>query len=167
MNLDWITWKTNVEELINPQDIIEEIEEEYINYNVHMNPLIYEEIKYEVLNGGLDNKSFILSEATPIHSLSIETLNKIDSIRDKFEDLKNRIALKLNNIRSIEKEKLLLEINNKLKKEQSLVNSSNTAIEKYKSMNQLEMVESLNNIINISNKKIKELTEKKEIVEKL
>lgn len=167
MNLDWITWKTNVEELINPQDIIEEIEEEYINYNVHMNPLIYEEIKYEVLNGGLDNKSFILSDATPIHSLSIETLNKIDSIRDKFEDLKNRIALKLNNIRSLEKEKLLLEINNKLKKEQSLVNNSNTAIEKYKSMNQLEMVESLNNIINISNKKIKELTEKKEIVEKL
>lgn len=167
MNLDWITWKTNVEELINPQDIIEKIEEEYINYNVHMNPLIYEEIKYEVLNGGLDNKSFILSDATPIHSLSIETLNKIDSIRDKFEDLKNRIALKLNNIRSSEKEKLLLEINNKLKKEQSLVNNSNTAIEKYKSMNQLEMVESLNNIINVSNKKIKELTEKKEIVEKL
>ena len=34
---DWITWKTDPKEIINPEKLIEEIEEYYQNYESTMN----------------------------------------------------------------------------------------------------------------------------------
>ena len=49
--VDWITWKTNPKEIINPNIIVENIENNFSDYNEYMSPLIYDQIKNEIENG--------------------------------------------------------------------------------------------------------------------
>ena len=52
--LDWITWKTEESELINPNEIVENLMDKFQDYNSYMNPVINESIKYEVNKGGFN-----------------------------------------------------------------------------------------------------------------
>ena len=55
--VDWITWKTDVTDIINPEKVIDSVTDSYNEFNSYMNPVIYENLKYEVINGGLDKSS--------------------------------------------------------------------------------------------------------------
>ena len=55
--VDWITWKTNPKEIINPNIIDDNIQDSFNNYNEYMNPLIYDQIKHEIDKGILGKES--------------------------------------------------------------------------------------------------------------
>ena len=47
--VDWITWKTDSKEIINPEKLTDKINDIYTDFNSYMNPVIYENIKYETI----------------------------------------------------------------------------------------------------------------------
>ena len=89
--VDWITWKTNPEEIIKPNSLEDKITDEYNNYSSYMYPNIYENIRNEVLNGGLDKQSLNILGESPANEMAINILNNIDEIKSIIENLKTQI----------------------------------------------------------------------------
>ena len=79
--VDWITWKTDPKEIINPEQVDKEILEYYQNYNSYMNPMIYEQLKNEVSKGGLNKDAFNVSGISPANEMAVDILNTIDDIK--------------------------------------------------------------------------------------
>ena len=50
--VDWITWNTDSTDIINPNKVIEKIQESYQEYNSYTQSNIYEIIKQETQIGG-------------------------------------------------------------------------------------------------------------------
>ena len=46
IRLDWITWKTEESELINPEEIVEKLKVRFQDYNSYMNPVVNESRKW-------------------------------------------------------------------------------------------------------------------------
>ena len=63
--VDWITWKTDVTDIITPEKVIDSVTDSYNEFNSYMNPVIYENIKYEIINGGLDKSSINILGHSP------------------------------------------------------------------------------------------------------
>ena len=48
--VDWITWKTDPSEIINPNTISNKIADIYQDYNCYMNSTVYEGLNHEIKN---------------------------------------------------------------------------------------------------------------------
>lgn len=112
--VDWITWKTDSNEIINPENILENINNSFSDYNTYMNSVIYESIKYESLNGGLDESSINIVGQSPANEKAINILNNIDEIKYTFEELKLQVENMLAEQKNIEKDQLITAIKDKI-----------------------------------------------------
>ena len=77
--VDWITWKTSSKEIINPNIIVENIQNSYSEYNEYMNPLVYDQIKNELDNGILAKDKLSITGNTPLNKIACDIINKIDA----------------------------------------------------------------------------------------
>lgn len=126
--VDWITWKTNPEEIIKPNSLEDKITDEYNNYSSYMYPNIYENIRNEVLNGGLDKQSLNILGESPANEMAINILNNIDEIKSIIENLKTQINEELDEQKGIEKKQLINDLEDKILEEKAVSTSENFSI---------------------------------------
>ena len=121
--VDWITWKTNPKEIINPNIIEDNINNNFQNYNTYMNPVVYEQIKHEINSGILGKDKMISMYDAPVNEISLEILSKIDEIKTVIDNLIVNVKKSTEEQKQIEKQQLVDEIETKIKKEQKTLNS--------------------------------------------
>lgn len=120
--VDWITWKTNPKEVINPNIIVENIQNSFSEYNEYMNPLIYDQIKNEIENGILGKDKLSVTGDTPLNRIATDIINKIDDIRYTVEKLEKDAKTSSEIQKQVEKQQLITEISSKIEYEQSTLN---------------------------------------------
>lgn len=120
--VDWITWKTNPKEIINPNIIVENIENNFSDYNEYMSPLIYDQIKNEIENGILGKDKIAITGDTPLNKIAVDIINKIEDIKYTIATLEKNAKKSSETQKHIEKEQLIQEITKKIEYEQSTLN---------------------------------------------
>lgn len=157
---DWITWKTEEAELINPEEIEKNLKDIYKNYNSYMNPVIYENIKFEINKGGLNKEALIIDNRSP----ATEVANKIISDIEEVKDLINKLIESVKNDaleqRKIETKLLISRIEEKIEKDKKLIENSKNAQLKYIDTSLSEASNSIQVVIEITKKRIDLLTKK-------
>ena len=120
--VDWINWKTEPKEIINPDKIEEHMNDTFKDYNSYMNPIIYEQLKFEMNKGGLDRNSLIIENSCPANEMTIEIVNTIDIIKKIYNNLLVDISNNVNEQKTIEKKQLIKAIEDRIKEEEELLN---------------------------------------------
>ncbi len=163
--VDWITWKTDPKEIINPNIIEENINDYFKQYNTYMNPVVYEQIKYEVNNGGLDSNSLSIQGISPAHEMAVEIINRIDEIKEEVEKLKNKIRDNAEEQKEIEKQQLVEAIETKIDEETKLLNNVETNPLTQQHIENIGGVPS--DVVEILNARINRLNERLEMAKSL
>ena len=118
--VDWITWKTDVTDIINPEKVIDSVTDSYNEFNSYMNPVIYENLKYEVINGGLDKSSINILGHSPANEMALNILNNIDEIKSIIENLKLQRENATEEQKKIEKDQLVNALDTKIEEEKQI-----------------------------------------------
>lgn len=163
--VDWINWKTDPEEIINPNKIEEKVTELFKNYNTYMNPVVYEQIKYEVNKGGLSKDAFNINGDSPANEIAMDILNKIDDIKKVMTVLEKETISLAKEQKQIEKDQLISEIKKKMKREENVKEN----IQKNEELKNhiIAMGERPEDVIYIINDRIEKLQERLELAESL
>lgn len=162
MKLDWITWKTEESELINPDVIVEKLKEKFQNYNSYMNPVVNENLKYEVANGGLNKDAFVMNDRSPATEVANKILSDIQEVKDMTNALIESVRLDAEEQRKKEVNQLALKIEEKIEKDKRLIENSKEAQLKYIESSLTDTSESIQTIIDLTQKRINLLTKKLE-----
>lgn len=163
--VDWITWKTDPKEIINPEEIDKEIMEYYHNYNSYMNPMIYEQLKNEVNKGGLTKDAFNVSGISPANEMAVDILNTIDDIKTTMTTLRENVRDITEKQKEVEKKQLIEAIEDKIKKEKVFLDSIEARDEIRNHIT--KMGENPDDIIYIINDRLRKLYERLEIAQSL
>lgn len=132
--VDWINWKTNPKEIINPEKIDDFIQECFQNYNTYATPVIYEQLKYETTKGGLTKEAFQISNLAPANEMALDIMKQLDEIKDVIYDLQKSVRKATEEQKKIEKEQLIEALEEKIKKEKMLldnINNNNPEVKQY------------------------------------
>lgn len=120
--VDWITWKTSSKEIINPNIIVENIQNNYSEYNEYINSLVYDQIKNELDNGILAKDKLSITGNTPLNKIACDIINKIEEIKFVVENLQKSAKASSEQQKQTEKQQLIAEISKKMENEQSTLN---------------------------------------------
>ena len=161
--VDWITWKTDPSEIINPDKISEHITELFDDYNCYMKSLVYEELKYELEFGGLDKLSLNILGTSPANEKTIRILNTIEDVREDFETFKNKIYNTALDQKKIEKTQLVEAIEEKILEEEKILRNTLNLKDRVDINNELIDIETVNNIISTTSDRINKLKERLEL----
>lgn len=162
IRLDWITWKTEESELINPEEIVEKLKVRFQDYNSYMNPVVNESIKYEVENGGLNKNAFIINDRSPANEVANKIISDIQEVKDMTNALIESVRLEAQEQRKREVNQLILKIEEKIEKDKKLIENSKDVQQKYLQSSLEETSENIQTIIEITRKRINLLTRKLE-----
>ena len=124
--VDWITWKTDPKEVINPDKIEEKINEQYKNYESYMNSMIYEQLQNEINGGGLSKDAFQITGISPANELATEIIKSIDEIKNTMDRLKNNVRDVSTKQKELEKDQLIDAIEEKIEKEKEFLKNMNS-----------------------------------------
>ncbi len=116
--VEWITWKTDPKEIINPTEIEETIQSNFQEYTHYMNPVIYEPLKQEIKTGGLSKDAFNVGGYSPSNDIAIDIINKIEEIKISYTLLLKKIREEAINQKEIEKRQLISAITEQIKRDQ-------------------------------------------------
>lgn len=125
--VDWITWKTNPEDIINPDIIVNNIQDNFQNYNTYMNPVVYEQIKHEMYNGVLGKDKIVFMKDTPVNEMAQDIISKIENIKITIDNLLLSVRESAEEQKQIEKQQLIEEIEKKIEVEQDNLNQFTTS----------------------------------------
>ena len=162
--LEWITWKTEESELINPDELVEKIKERFQDYNSYMNPVVNENLKYEVANGRLNKDAFVLDGRSPATEVANKIMSDINEVKDMTEALIESIRLDALEQRKREVHQLVLKIEEKIEKDKRLIENSKEAQQKYIQSSSPETSESIQTVIDLTQKRINLLMNKLESI---
>ena len=162
IRLDWITWKTEESELINPEEIVEKLKVRFQDYNSYMNPVVNESIKHEVENGGLNKNAFIINDRSPANEVANKIMSDIQEVKDMTNALIESVRLEAQEQRKREINQLILKIEEKIEKDKKLIENSKDVQQKYLQSSLEETSENIQTIIEITRKRINLLTRKLE-----
>ena len=165
--VDWITWKTNPNEIINPEKVMANIEDYINNYICYMNAAVYNEIGVELTTGGLSSKSLIINGEEKAHTQAKEILNKIDTMKENLNKLKDKFQIDVLNQKEIEKKQLIEAISEKLIEEEKKLNNTLSLREKVSPDNEMINISELDDVIYLTNERINRLKEKLDIAYKI
>ena len=163
--VDWITWKTDPKEIVNPNEVEEKIQSIFDAFHLCMHPMIYEQLKYEVLNGGLSRSAFHVDSDSPSNEEAIRILNKIDEIQSTFEELKSMVYDCSLEQKDIEKKQLVAAIEDKLQGEKNIMKrvQSNHSVKN----NIVQSGSNPNDILSVTEDRVNKLNHKLSIVDSL
>lgn len=164
--VDWITWKTNKNEIINPENIISNISEKYNDYDIFINSVIYNNLNLEIEKGGLDKFSLNIMGISPVNASALNIINKIDEIKDLVSNLKEKISENIVEQKEIEKEQLISAIEEKISEEEKILNDSLAIKNGLVNKSDVSIGE-LDDIIDITNERIVNLKERLEMAKSL
>ncbi len=163
--VDWITWKTDPKEIINPDQIEEDINDCFSQYDSYMNSMVYEQLRSEISKGGLAKDAFNVSGISPANEMSNDIVNAIEEIKHTITTLKEDVRKVASEQKEIEKDQLIEAIEDKLAKEKILLENIETQEGIQDQIRKLG--DNPNDIIAIIHDRIKKLTERLEIAKEL
>ena len=158
--IDWITWKTEESELINPNEIVDKLTDIYQDYNSYMNPVVYEGIKYETINGGLNKEALIIDNRSPATEVANKIMSDIEEVKQLIDSLINSVKEDAIEQRKIEINYLIKKIEEKIEQDKKLIKKSKEAQLKYIDTSLSETSESIQVVIDITQERINMLTKK-------
>ena len=164
--VDWITWKTNSNEIINPSKVEGNVNEPLIELSNNMST-IYDVLKAELEIGGLNKNSFQISGIAPAYEKTNQIIIILENLKDTIENLKEAIKTKTQEQKEIEKKQLINAIEEKIKEEQKKIDTTTNLKNRVPNNNELIDAKQLDDIIEIATERIHILTEKLEIVKTL
>ena len=80
--LEWITWKTEETELINPDELVEKLKERFQDYNSYMNPVVNENLIETIRLDALEQRK------REVHQLVLKIEEKIEKDKRLIENSK-------------------------------------------------------------------------------
>lgn len=125
--VDWITWKTDPKEIINPDKVEESIDECFRNYDSYMKAMIYEQLFNEMTKGGLTKDAFNVSGVHPANEMAVDIVYTIDEIKQTMRSLQATVKDATTKQKEIEKSQLIEAIEDKLQKEQVILKNIETS----------------------------------------
>ena len=160
--VDWITWKTNPSDIINPEKIMEKLSDRFQDYHTYMTATVYEGVKHEVEKGGLDKASFDIAGISPANENAIKILNTIDEIKTTMNNLKEEISEQAKEQKKIEKEQLIEAIEEKIKEEEKILENTEKLKARLTEENTLITISEVNDMIDNNKERIRRLAERLE-----
>jgi hypothetical protein len=160
--VDWITWNTDPKEIINPEKRMEKISEIYQDFSNYIHTNIYEVIKQEIQQGGLDKISLNLFGFSPTNEKATSIINRMDEISITYDRLSQNIKKSLIDQKETEKKELIESITEKIAEEQKILENTELLKNRLSSDNNMITKEEIDDIINTCHDKIKRLKEKLE-----
>lgn len=121
--VDWINWKTDPKDIINPEHIQEEIDNRFQEYKKDIYLGIYETLKEEMTSGGLDLLSFNIFGSHPANDKANEIIYKIDNINKKMEIIKKQVYQESLKQKQIEKTQLVSCLEEKILEEEKVLDT--------------------------------------------
>ena len=165
--VDWITWKTDISEIINPDKILENLNDLFNDYKCYMNSVVYEELNHEVTVGGLDKYSLNIVGTSPANETALNILNRIDDIKTTIENLKNKVYNSAVEQKNIEKQQLINCIEEKILEEEKILSNTVSLRERISTNTEIVDINTVNDIIEITNEKINKLKERLELAKSI
>ena len=158
--VDWITWKTNKEDIINPEKEINSITNITNDYFNKFDTIIKNELDIEKKKGGLSTEAMSINNDSPVYEKTLIIEDKINELLVFINKFNSILEKNIMNQKEIEKKQLIQSINDKMEEEEKKLNSSYKLKEKINNKNTLIQVNDVDNIINITNDRIKKLKDK-------
>ncbi len=160
--VDWITWKTDPNEIINPNKEIEKISERISDSNNYMNDIICESINHEMKSGGLDHDSLNIVGVSPAYEKANDIVKITNNIKYLLSKLNTEIYTSIQSQKRIEKSQLIEAIEKKIEEEQKILETTNILKDKISLGSNVVDIQEVLNIISITEEKIKRLNERLE-----
>jgi len=123
--VDWITWKTEPEELLHLDSVLEKMDSFFEDYYSYMKPVVYEQLKNEILRGGLSKDSFHVLGKSPSNESALQIIELMDDINQNYLNLKNNVRDSVSEQEEIEKNQLIHVIEDRISDEIQVVQNGN------------------------------------------
>ena len=153
--VDWITWKTNPNEVIKYEKVKEKLAPHFQELN-DINILIQEELNLEMKSGGLSLEALNIEGTSPAHE-------QVEEIEDSIEKINKKIQETVEEQKEIEKRQLVDAINTKIEEEEKIKNTTTILNNKLLQDSTVMEKRETEDIINNIEERIKLLKEKLEI----
>ncbi len=132
--VDWITYKTSIDEIIVPSEERAKVEEAYNNIcGSFINKTIKEELEQEMVSGGLDVLSLNILGVSPANAMSREIVNYCDDINLGISELSNTVENAAIKQAACERNQLINAISEKIAEYEKLRNEAQSSYNTYKS----------------------------------
>lgn len=138
--VDWITWKTTKEEIINPDNILKDIQNISKENHIDIYNKIERKLNEEISSGGLSKKALKMNGISPANVLANDILNKIKEIDNSLNSLQEQMKEEITNQKQVEKNQLIDELNKKIT---SIDNLENNNLIKDELIKKLEIIQQL------------------------
>ena len=159
--VDWITWKTNIKEIINPEQELEEINNNIHKLNNIINQDIYVNVNREKLDGGLNEKSLNLNGISPSSIKTDKILKKLEVVLDDLLKLQNKVKKQAFEQKEIEKEQLANCIKQKIEEQEKVLeNTENIKAQATSQNTDAVSIKELDDILEVTRERIRILKEK-------
>lgn len=131
--VDWITYKTSIDEIIVPSEERAKVEEAYNNIcGSFINKTIKEELEQEMVSGGLDVLSLNILGVSPANAMSREIVNYCDDINLGISELSDTVENAAIKQAAEEKKQLMEAISEKIGEYEVLKEEAQTSYDTYK-----------------------------------
>ena len=159
--VDWITWKTNIKEIINPEQELEEINNNIHKLNNIINQDIYVNVNREKLDGGLNEKSLNLNGISPSSIKTDKILKKLEVVLDDLLKLQNKVKKQAFEQKEIEKCQLANCIKEKIEEQEKVLENTENIKAQVTSQNtDAVSIKELDDILEVTRERIRILKEK-------
>ena len=160
--VDWITWKTDTDEIINTDKSTTTINTLIDDSSKYINDIVYESINHEIKSGGLDTDSLNIVGTSPAYERANKILNITTNIKEDLESLKVDISQYIQDQHEIEKQQLTEAIQKKIDEETKILETTNILKDKLSLGSNVVNMQEVLNIISVTEEKIKKLQERLE-----
>ena len=160
--VDWITWKTDTDEIINTDKSTTIINTLIDDSSKYINDIVYESINHEIKSGGLDTDSLNIVGTSPAYERANKILNITTNIKEDLESLKVDISQYIQDQHEIEKQQLTEAIQKKIDEETKILETTNILKDKLSLGSNVVNMQEVLNIISVTEEKIKKLQERLE-----
>lgn len=159
--VDWITWKTETNEIIDTEKVGNTLNKSVTDVN-NIIDTVYNNVKNEVDKGGLDTESLNLNGESPSNVVANKVLKNIEDIRTTINKLNSKVNNQVLEQKKIEKEQLISSIEEKIKEQENILSNTESLRDRLTPDNNMVNANEVNNIINNTKEKIDMLYERLE-----
>ena len=159
--VDWITWKTNTDEIINIEKVNNMLDKDIADLN-NIIDNVYDNIKSEVDKGGLNSDSLSLNGESPSNVMANNILNNITEIRTIINNLSNKMSNQVLEQKKIEKEQLVTTIEEKIKEQERILENTELLRNRISAGSDVVNMNDVNNVISSTKEKLEMLYDRLE-----
>ena len=163
--VDWINWKTDKKEIIQVEKILEELEERFQEYNHYIHTVVYNEINYEIQNGGLSQSACDLSGISPMNEKAQHIIKHINEVQNTMTKFTEEAQKAMNEQKAIEKDQLITTIEEKILEKEKILENTLKLQSKMSNENPIIDNEKIMDIINNTEENITNLKKRLEVAQ--